>query len=224
MTIHLYCARTMLDSLMAKPDGGQVIHQYNLGLRNGRWPADYVDSIGQISLRHADTWPLEQVAMFAEIHAMIGCGNVAMVEVETGGPPSADKEREANAGAAAGLSPPFTCSVDMSQNNDGRDGVVTWTEPIRVTLATGLIERHPDGSVGPVALHSVVPAGHAPLEIGSTHPSRTWLHLREEGAVARWPYGYPWFRLFLNLDRPAWVEWREQVAESLSEPAVLPLG
>lgn len=167
----------------------------------------------------------KQVAAFAAVHSLIDSGKVAVVEVDTGSPPGADKEREANAAALADLPHPFTCSVDMSQHNAAGDGMITWTEPIRVTLATGLIERLPDGSAGPVALYSVVPPGRAPLEIGSSHPSRTWLHLREDGAVARWPYGHSCVRLFLNLDRPAfWIACPGKAAESRSKPAVLVQG
>ena len=38
--MHIACARTMLDSLMARPEGNDVVYQYNLGLRSGRWPDD----------------------------------------------------------------------------------------------------------------------------------------------------------------------------------------
>jgi hypothetical protein len=39
-----------------------------------------------------------------------------------------------------------------------------------------------------------------PLEIGHTDASRTWLHLVESGALARWPYGST--RLFVLETRP----------------------
>jgi hypothetical protein len=45
----------------------------------------------------------------------------------------------------------------------------------------------------------MIQPGEAPLEIGSSLPSRTWLHLREDRAVARWPYGHDSFMLFVKV-------------------------
>lgn len=187
---------------MADPDGPQTMHGYYLALQEGRWDKEYVDSIGQMHrVASSVSWPMEQVAAFADIHAMIGSGLVAVVPVSTAGPPHRDSARQANADALADLPHPFTASVDMDQHNGDFDGMVRWSEPIEVSLATGLSERQPDGYMQPISAHYMIPPGAAPLEIGSSAPSRTWMHLvGEGGTVARWPYGHSCFRLFVNLD------------------------
>jgi len=79
---------------------------------------------------------------------------------------------------------------------------------------TGLIARNRDGSTAPYLLRSKIPPGRAVLEIGSTLPSRTWAHLvMDGGAVARWPYGYSSFRLFVNL---SFAEMRERMANAIT--------
>lgn len=40
----------------------------------------------------------------------------------------------------------------------------------------------------------------AALEVGATAPSRTLLHLKEEGILARWPYGSDRIWLIVNFD------------------------
>jgi len=213
MTVHLSVAKAILDRLMSDPAGIKAFHTAHQGLRSGRWSHEYVDSIGQHGVRARSSWPMEQVAAFAEVHGMIARGTVAMVPVGTDGPPNRDDQREANAAALADLPDPFTAYVNPTQNGADADGFLSWSEPIEVSLATGLIERDVDGSTRPYSVHYRIPAGTAPLEIGSSLPSRTWLHLvLEGGSVARWPYGHDCIRLFVNLD---YAEAIERLAASL---------
>jgi hypothetical protein len=201
MTVHAATATTMLDRMMTDPRGMQALHSTHQGLRAGRWSKEYMDAIGQCGVRARTSWPMEQVAAFAQVHSMVTRGLVVMVPVGTGGKPGKDDQREANAAALAHLPHPFTAKVDMNQNCGDGDGMVYWSEPIEVSMATGLIEREPDGTTRPVSLHHFIPPGRATLEIGSSLPSRTWMHLTlEGGAVARWPYGHSCFRLLVNLD------------------------
>jgi len=128
--------------------------------------------------------------MFAIVHSWIASGHVAVTEVEVGEEPHPDRERRANAKALASLPEPFTASVNPGHDGDGE---VAWPEPIRVAAALpDLVERrHADGRVTTRSLHYMLPSGWAPLEIGSTLPSRTWLHLvTYRRTVARWPYGH----------------------------------
>lgn len=213
MTIHISAAREMLDDMMAEPECLQVMHSVHQGLRKARWSNEYVDSIGQLGVRSRSSWPMEQVAAFATVHAMITSGRVAMVPVSTDGAPHPDKEREKNAAALSSLPHPFTASVSMTQNNADCDGHVSWSEPIEVSAATGIIGQEADGTTRPLSLHFMIPPGDAPLEIGSSHPSRTWMHLAiDSGAVARWPYGHSCLRLFVNL---AYMSERLEMAERL---------
>ncbi|MER7671316.1 hypothetical protein ABTY61_23010 [Kitasatospora sp. NPDC096128] len=44
-----------------------------------------------------------------------------------------------------------------------------------------------------------IAASNAPLEVGTTLPSRTLLHLDLEGAVARWRYASTWITLLWRI-------------------------
>jgi hypothetical protein len=207
MTAHEFSARAILDQMMSDPAGAQVLQTAYAGLRDGRWSEEYMDAIGQHGVRARTGWPMEQVAAFARVHGMVAAGDVAMVPVSTDGPPHADGEREANAAALSNLPHPFTASVGMTQQCGDSDGAVAWSEPIEVTVATRIIEPSADDFSRPYGLHYMIPPGKATLEIGSSLPSRTLMHLAMEGgAVARWPYGYSCFRLFVNLDYAAGID------------------
>lgn len=201
-TTHEYMAECTLERLLSDADGREALALARSGLREGKWHDAYVDAVGQHGLLPRTSWPMEQVAAFAEVHTLVFGGAVAHIPVATLRPPLRDADREGNAEILATLPRPFRAEVDMHQANAGGDGTVSWDEPIWVSLATGLIDRHPDGTTTPFPLHIKVPPGSAVLEIGSSLPSRTWEHLIwGGGSVARWPYGHSLFVLFLNLDR-----------------------
>ena len=182
-----------LEGILAQSGGFEVVRDYGRKLREAHWSREYVDAIGAVR-----GWlSLEETAVFAQLHTKIYGGLVGMTRIETGVPPRPDREREVNADALAALPAPFGATVDRHQVNEPRDGILTWDEPISISLATGI--RDDDGIT--LAVHYMIPPGWAPLEIGNTPPSRTWQHLIwEEGTLARWPYGHEWIRLFVNFD------------------------
>lgn len=199
--LHVSMARSLLDERLADPDGPAMLRQTREGLVEGRWGDDYIDALGQDGRYGRGSWPLEQVEAFAVLHAMVYGGQVASIRIGAGGKPWRDMDREANAAALSRLPRPFTAYVDLDQNNSRGDGTLQWDEPIHISLATGLIERSPDGSTFPIPLHGMIPPGSAALEIGSSLASRTLTHLTIDGsAVARWPYGHSVIWLFVNFD------------------------
>jgi hypothetical protein len=193
-------AQAVLERMLEEPDGPGVLRDARQGLREDQWGEEYTDSIGQHGLLPSSSWPMEQLAAFAQVHALIYGGHVAQVVIGTRRGPLPDADREGNAATLADLPRPFRAEVDMQQSTASADGALTWDEPVRVMLATGLMHRGPDGSTCPVPVSFTVPPGRAVLEIGSSLPSRTWAHLIEEGGVARWPYGHDRIRLMVNLD------------------------
>lgn len=188
----------LLDKLMANADGIEALAKARAGLRDERWGREYAEAIGQSAVYGSD-WPMDQLAAFACTHAMINGGSAAFVGVQTLGAPRQDSEREANAAALASLPHPFIASVWMHQHNADNDGMVTWSEPIKVQAATGRIEQRENGSTAPIPVQFEIPPGRVPLEIGFTKPSATWAHIAGEGGVARWPYGHSRLHIFVNL-------------------------
>ena len=196
---HAADARTLLDTMTQDPDGGEALGLAYAGIRTGRWGAGYTAAIGQDE-RHGLDWPMEQVAAFTMVHFKIQAGDIAQVMISVRATPERDEDREANAAALADLPRPFRAAVDLHQDKHPGDGMLHWNEPIRVTAATGLIDRNEDGETFPLPLTMMIPPGKAVLEIGSTLASRTWTHLdTARGSVARWPYGESLLYLFVNL-------------------------
>ena len=209
MTDHETWAELALERFLGNPDGREALYLARQGLRTGQWDDEYVSAIGQHGILDPSSWPEEQIAAFAHVHALIYGGSVATVLVGTGSGPYRDSDREENAAVLATLPRPFRASVDMSQRFSQGDGKLTWDEPVRVSLATGLIDRRPDGTTYPLTASFKIPPGSAVLEIGSSLPSRTWSHLIDRaGKVARWPYGCDRLRLMVNLDVTSMIGYR----------------
>ena len=201
-TEHERAAGKLARRLLGTPEGAHSLHLAYKGVSE-RWEREYVDAIGQHYI-YSDRcdWPLEQIACFALVHGYLGNGTVGRVLVRAGGEPGRDSDREHNAGLLAEMPEPFVAELDMSQNCADSDGVLRWTEPIQVHVAT--TERE-DGVGGECAVlaPAVIRPGRVPLEVGSTMPSRTALHLREDRGVAHWPYGSDWIWLLVRMEHLA---------------------
>jgi hypothetical protein len=209
VTDHETMAVLALERFEREEGGTEVPALARRGLRTGQWDDEYVAAIGQHPILDPSSWPEEQIAAFAEVHTLVYGGSVAEVRVATNGSPHRDADREGNAAGLANLPRPFRATVDMTQQFAQGDGRLTWDEPIRVSLATGLIETRPDGSTYPLTVSFKIPPGSAVLEIGSSLPSRTLAHLIDrEGKVARWPYGCDRLRLMVNLDETSMIGYR----------------
>lgn len=139
-----------LERYLNDPDGPAVLRDARIALREGRWPDEYVDAIGQHHELDAGSWPEEQVAAFIEAHMLIVGGSVAEVSVATWGEPLPDADREGNAALLRNLPHPFTAEVELKQHMQEGDGWLNWSCPIWVSLSTGLIGRNPNGALAEV--------------------------------------------------------------------------
>lgn len=200
MTAHEDAAQQAGLDMMSRPDGPEALGVYYEGLREGRWPRKYLDVIGQDGSR-AGAWDLGQMTSFAYFHAEWMAGGFGCVELGLVDPPGGDADRVGNAAKLADLPDPFVAHVDMTQNNADQDGFLEWTDQIFLHVSTGEPEPHPGGGEQPRMTKTWVKPRTVPLEIGTTKPSRTWLHMQREGAVARWPYGHDRITVFVNLGR-----------------------
>lgn len=164
----------------------------------------YADSLGSSARYAPNKWPLHQHAAFVQIHSMIGAGDVAYTCIGTGGVPGSDADRLGNARKLVGTIDPFQAELDMHQNGADSDGILHWDGPLKISRST---RAHFYPSACRNETYSLVTypttrdAGSAPLEVGDSWPSRTLLHLWEEGTVARWPYGSELIWLFVNFKR-----------------------
>jgi hypothetical protein len=188
----------MLRDFMTTKDGAAAVQVYVQGLDEGRWTEEYLERVGQYRRGGLERWPLEQIAVFAHIHSALMSGDVTEVEISTRGIPGPDSDRAGNAAKVAHLPGPFTAFVDQSQNHADSDGYLSWDEPIKMEKSLNV--SFTDGVHGkqPVMCIVELPPGSVPLEIGTTKPSRTYLHMRMDGGVARWPYGHDRITLFVS--------------------------
>lgn len=113
---------------------------------------------------------------YATILSWAIMGKLVMVEIPVGESPSSDSEEEENNHKLGGL--PSGISVVFSGGCGDNDGRFQWDVPLKLNL---IVDN--DIEYG----WTVAPCT-APLEVGYTTFHTTWLHLLEEGYLARWPY------------------------------------
>lgn len=214
-TVHEQSAAHLLDAMIEHPGASRTFIETRRRLKlPSSHPAafgrDYIATLGQLARITPAQWPLEQVAAFTALHTKICAGEILLVQIGTAlmrGGPKADAQRKENAQALARLPAPFHADVDLTQNGGDADGTLKWDAPIRMDAASGVVFLGPCrlDLKQPVPIVRTVADGWAPLEIGSTTPSRTLLHLLEAGAVARWPYGSDHIWLLVHRDGPVVV-------------------
>jgi hypothetical protein len=202
-TSHDRGAHAVLDRILTtEPTAAALVRTRGRLASGDHFTPGFVDAVGQMHRIKPARWPVHQVAAFLDIHAAIGAGRYAMVKVEVGETPRADAERSANAAALADLPEPFTAELDAHQNAADEDGTVAWSDSIVATRSTGV--PYTAGCAAPESLTvpTTIQALSVPLEVGTTMPSRTLLHLEEDGGVARWAYGSTDLYVLLNLGHP----------------------
>ncbi|MCO6011552.1 hypothetical protein NE236_42035 [Actinoallomurus purpureus] len=199
-TAHQEAAASAVLDFASDPAGARAMRTYIAGLKAGQWPAAYVNAIGQDSLLDSSRWPMEQMYAFARVHSMLMAGEISQVQISTAGQPAADENRSENQRRLDDLLGPFVATVDPGQGTDViGDGWLEWTEPIQVEQSMGVpyIDLA-TGEEAPLLKVATAPPGRVPLEIGTTHASKTFEHLMRMRGVARWPYGSDRIRLFVR--------------------------
>jgi hypothetical protein len=202
-TTHERGAHTVLDRILTTESTAAALVRTRNRLATGtHFTSGFVDAVGQLHRTSPDHWPVHQVAAFLDIHAAVGAGRYAMVQVEVGATPRPDVDRTSNALALADLPEPFTAELDLDQNAADEDGTVAWSEDIIVTRSTGVPYTADCVTPESLTIPLTVRSFRVPLEVGTTMPSRTLLHLEEDGGVARWAYGSADLYVLLNLQHP----------------------
>jgi hypothetical protein len=202
-TLHEDTAKRLAMEWDSDPVEAGFIPMHVEGLRTGHWSRDYLDAVGQVHRVGPSMWPRHQVAAFAMLNFWLMKGLVAQVEISVGRTPYPDAERDANAAALANLPEPFVAHLDRTQRRADADGWLEWHSPITVNRSVG-VAFYASGTElpGPILVRHVIPPGGVPLEVGSSLPSRTYLHAIEDNGVARWPYDSTWMRLFIGSKFP----------------------
>ncbi|WP_162499666.1 hypothetical protein [Streptomyces sp. 3214.6] len=82
----------------------------------------------------------------------------------------------------------FRVNLHPRQNGLDHDGWLSWARPVRTYRSTGVGLVASCGPVPVVAPLALAPCG-VPVEVGTSKPSVTYLHLERCGGVARGAYG-----------------------------------
>ncbi|MFE1230258.1 hypothetical protein [Streptomyces sp. NPDC058745] len=197
-TLHEEIAEGTLDDLLTNPGSAAVLAEWRRRFKQGDYDPRLVARIGQTQ-RLPRYWPLEQVASFVQVHAGLMSGLYAHVEVSVGAKPGPDADREENAQKLRRVHRLFQARLDLDQHGGDYDGWVSWATTVKTNRSSGLGLVMTCGTI-PVNMGFHVPAGGVPLEVGSTKASRTYMHLHQDGGVARWPYDDDRIHLLLNVE------------------------
>lgn len=193
---HSDAAEIVASEMLSTPAGAEVIAKANEFRMDPRNQA-MRDVLGQQPSRG---WTDGQLWDLSGLLTFLVEGNVRLFRVPIGAEPVQDRFRAKNQAALrAGL--PEGCTARMwgaergvSQSVDDDDGFVAFSTGVKY-WSWELYGNEPlDLDLGTY--------GNLPLEIGRTDASRTYLHLVENGAVARWPYNHD--VLTVLVDVPRW--------------------
>lgn len=156
------------------PEWGAALADYAVRMNSGFFAAEFMDIVLQSP---GGIYDLYDAFCFAQIHALLHEGRILCCQVGVGDRPLADSQRQEMNVLLSDLPEPFHATFSGGTNDS--DGKFGWDAEITFCHRGGDRERW-RGASGP---------GHVPLEIGYTSGAVTWMHLKLEGGVARWPYG-----------------------------------
>lgn len=141
------------------------------------------DIVGQTwaARDHSD----EDAAIAMDLYCRWRLGEYAAVVVHTGSVPTCNDNTEGNAAPLRSLCAPFSGTFFGKARSIG-DGTFTWSEAVVGTLHDGT--------------EVIIPAGEAPLEVGTTRPHTSAWHLGTAHRLARWPYGFEFVVVLYRLD------------------------
>lgn len=198
-TLHEEIAELLLDDYMGNPGAAGVLGEWRRRMKEGDYSPRRVAWIGQTPWG-PESWPFEQLAAYLAVHTGLMSGMYAHVQISVGDIPGPDADRIGNAAKLQGVHRLFRAELDMGQHGADCDGWLSWDTPIEVEKSTGegVIT---DCGTFPLKTPKGIAPGRVPLEVGSTKPSRTYLHLHQDGGVARWAYDDDRIALLVNLNR-----------------------
>lgn len=191
MTLHEDAMeQAAMDAVRKDPSGwGARLSNTIVKLTDGYYDKTMRDVIFQHHWRTKIT--LDVAYAFTIIHEAIFDGDVVFARIPVGAVPSSDRSTKENNNSLQKISGPFKANFYGGPGD--QDGSLSWSVPIEAVSAASQ-------KLATV----VVPPRSAPLEVGTTKASRTWLHLAQERCIARWPYGLDRIVLLVVVNEKLW--------------------
>jgi hypothetical protein len=187
-TLHERAATAAMEEALSSEDwAGKFLVLMKNRLNEKYYTGYEPDAIVQLCWRSG--YSLTDAYVFAQIWSQTMTGEVAVCCAHVGSCPSADRMVSENQKLLnSGLHEFFAASVE-SQIGPGAecDGWLRWNHEIEFTRTFADEKSKKPYKCKPETL---------PLEIGTTKSSRTWMHLFQDGGVARWPYGHDCVTIF----------------------------
>ena len=156
-------------------------------------PCEDTHIIPAMGRPHGARWNSEMDAVLWYLLRLLVTGNLVVGHSPIGDSPGLDKERQRNQEVLdRGRSRGIIATVDQGQHGAACDGWVRLEAgggvdrtSFSITPTGDFIFTYDQVEMGPLTQddHSI------PLEIGNSEATRTLAHLRQYGAVVRWPYG-----------------------------------
>ena len=185
-TVHDYAIERAVNEAYRTDGGMTAIVQYRRGLQNRQYA--HQDWFVQKSGGYTD----EDALAFADLHVMLGMGELLCCVLPIDASPKADAQDEANRAV-------ITALRDSWWHFDGYDLVATgdvWCgleddDGVINTLSPAPFVKLRGNPVADTTTREIVSVGPTqfPLEIGYTTAARSFFHIKQEGALARWCYG-----------------------------------
>lgn len=151
--------------------------------RGGYYEQGLVDAIGQPGTKYDVTsdYTVTDAFAFLLVYSQLVTGTFRWARICAHATPYGDRAVEENNAGLAQLSPQFYANfVGGAGDHDGDFG---WYDHIHLG---GCINKNGRLVDGP---NVTVKASCVPLEVGTQSFAKTWVMLRQNRGVARWPYG-----------------------------------
>lgn len=172
-----------------------IVYQQWRNLLDDKEQEEFVDAIFQYDDQYHKYIDIYDAFYYATIKARVLQGEIAYFKLQIGFMPECDEEKEENQrNISKGLMRysrfypsrgQFKAVVNPEKGREARkDGTLEMVSPIIVKYKGRFIKL----------LEKEIP-----LEIGTTDAITTYLHLHEEGSVARWPYGSESITILIDL-------------------------
>jgi hypothetical protein len=183
-TVHRDACEFHAKTWMNDPQGRSVLTEYLWKLQSDFFDKAYQDVFMQKYMGKPD---FADAYAFAGLHMLMCSGEIASFKVDIGKSPLLDSQTEENNRILNVLqrsrsSPKFRAVfVPGKGGSADDDGIFSWADCVDASIIT-----EPPNKTARVVLDPM----QVPLEVGYTEASKTLIHLRGEGGVARWPYGH----------------------------------